>query len=334
MRTRRVIQPHFKQLFAEKGNYADSFGMADPKKEWGGAGAEGANKATDAGEGGGVKALLIRFSGSVSSSKCTCCGKTAYPTEAVDVDGVKYHKTCFKCVTCGVSLTLSTFSTAEGKLYCRRDVPKAVAKAGLQTVALVKQLEAQKLTSDAVGSPDIVARYATRDAAAQPPSSKDTAAAAAAAITAAAPPVPVSPCPVSSAEVSSPSPAPAEEEAVKEKAAVAAALEREDGAEAPPGGASAPAEAELAPAAPETPAPEAEAEENASPAPALAAEPADALDSSVDADVLGEANNVAQAIDTGEDREEEVEDILSEAKALGDDIEKEVSAKTESGSEK
>ena len=109
---------------------------------------------------------MNRFSGSVSTSKCPCCAKTAYPTEAVDVDGAKYHKMCFKCVTCGVALSLSTFSTAEGKVYCRRDVPKAVPKAGTQSIALIKQMEAQKLTSEAVGSPDVVARYAKKDASA------------------------------------------------------------------------------------------------------------------------------------------------------------------------
>jgi hypothetical protein len=94
---------------------ADSFGLADPKKEWGGA--EEAGEKENGGGGGGVKALMNRFSGSVSSSKCPCCGKTAYPAEAVDVDGCKYHKTCFKCVTCGVALSLSTFAPADVWLY-------------------------------------------------------------------------------------------------------------------------------------------------------------------------------------------------------------------------
>ena len=38
-----------------------------------------------------------------------------------------------------------------GKVYCRRDVPKAVAKgSGMSNISLVKQMEAQKLSSDAV----------------------------------------------------------------------------------------------------------------------------------------------------------------------------------------
>ena len=41
--------------------------------------------------------------------KCPGCAKTAYPVEAVEVDGSKWHKTCFKCSDCRVSLSLGTF---------------------------------------------------------------------------------------------------------------------------------------------------------------------------------------------------------------------------------
>lgn len=60
----------------------------------------------------------------LTRSACEKCGKSAFPIESVDIDGKKWHKSCFKCVECSVALTLSSFVKADGKLYCRRDVPK------------------------------------------------------------------------------------------------------------------------------------------------------------------------------------------------------------------
>lgn len=62
---------------------------------------------------------------------CARCGKVAYPIESVDVDGVTWHKACFKCKTCACTLTLSTFVTSNGELYCRKDVPKTRTTVGL-----------------------------------------------------------------------------------------------------------------------------------------------------------------------------------------------------------
>lgn len=60
----------------------------------------------------------------LTRSACEECGKSAFPIESVDIDGKKWHKSCFKCVECSVALTLSSFVKADGKLYCRRDLPK------------------------------------------------------------------------------------------------------------------------------------------------------------------------------------------------------------------
>jgi hypothetical protein len=155
----RAPQPHFKQLFAEKGNYGAAFGMADPKKAW--SASSPATKSAVTAEGaapGGVKSLAAKFGSVVASSKCPCCAKTAYPMESVEVNGETYHKGCFKCVTCGVSLNLGTFLASGGKLYCRRDVPKAEAKVGM-SVQLAAAMEAQRLASSAASSGDAVARY-------------------------------------------------------------------------------------------------------------------------------------------------------------------------------
>lgn len=133
--------------------------MADPKKTW--SASSPATKSAVTAEGaapGGVKSLAAKFGSVVASSKCPCCAKTAYPMESVEVNGETYHKGCFKCVTCGVSLNLGTFLASGGKLYCRRDVPKAEAKVGM-SVQLAAAMEAQRLASSAASSGDAVARY-------------------------------------------------------------------------------------------------------------------------------------------------------------------------------
>jgi len=142
-------KPHFKQLFATKGNYADAFGVADPKKSWR-ADADGSSDAS-----ANVRSLKHKFGGDVFSSpsaaastKCPCCAKTAYAAESYDVDGSKYHKGCFKCVTCGVSLSMETFVSQGANLYCKRDVPVSASR-GVMSKELIDAMAAQKLASKA-----------------------------------------------------------------------------------------------------------------------------------------------------------------------------------------
>lgn len=78
----------------------------------------------------------------LTRSACEKCGKSAFPIESVDIDGKKWHKSCFKCVECSVALTLSSFVKADGKLYCRRDVPKDAPG------ALRLKVSASKVTPD------------------------------------------------------------------------------------------------------------------------------------------------------------------------------------------
>ncbi|KAJ0581912.1 putative transcription factor interactor and regulator LIM family [Helianthus annuus] len=33
-----------------------------------------------------------------TQQKCKACGKTVYPMELFSVDGIDYHKSCFKCI--------------------------------------------------------------------------------------------------------------------------------------------------------------------------------------------------------------------------------------------
>ena len=65
----------------------------------------------------------------LARSPCQRCGKSAFPIESVDVNGKKWHKSCFKCQKCGLSLSLSTFVYANGEVFCRRDALKEGMKA-------------------------------------------------------------------------------------------------------------------------------------------------------------------------------------------------------------
>jgi uncharacterized membrane protein YgcG len=158
-------QPHFKQLFAEKGSYGESFGVVEPKKAWAATKATASPDGKSGGDGkapsaGSVKALGAKFGGTAAASKCPVCAKTAYQMESTEVNGEKYHAGCFKCATCGVKLSLSTFVAAEGKLFCRRDVPKKECSVGM-TTQIVAAMEAQRLVSDGKSSADPIARYAS-----------------------------------------------------------------------------------------------------------------------------------------------------------------------------
>ena len=170
-------KPHFKQLFAEKGgNYGEAFGLGDrttadeTKSRDDGtkdassvaAAAKKSNAAADATTKPRVSATTSaassRFGG--QKSACPVCDKTAYPMESVDVDGASIHKGCFKCVACGVRLSLTTYVKHGSSLYCKRDVPKQDAKVGL-SMTLATAMEAQRLASSAASSGDAVARYAS-----------------------------------------------------------------------------------------------------------------------------------------------------------------------------
>ena len=60
---------------------------------------------------------------------CGKCGKKVYKTEEMKGANKVWHKACFKCMdtTCNISLTTPTMLAHEGKIYCKKHVPKAKA---------------------------------------------------------------------------------------------------------------------------------------------------------------------------------------------------------------
>ena len=57
---------------------------------------------------------------------CPICKKRAYPLESENINGALLHKRCFKCSACHIQLTLKSFLSAQGKLYCKVHYPKPV----------------------------------------------------------------------------------------------------------------------------------------------------------------------------------------------------------------
>ncbi|ELP93073.1 hypothetical protein EIN_052980 [Entamoeba invadens IP1] len=52
-------------------------------------------------------------------SLCPVCNKKAYPMEAISIEGVTMHKTCFKCSVCKKVLSGSNFAKNHGVFYCK-----------------------------------------------------------------------------------------------------------------------------------------------------------------------------------------------------------------------
>lgn len=172
-------KPHFKQLFAEGGgSYASMTGEADPKRSWSTNKASGTEATSGSGDKSAspgpapspsVKALMGKFGGVSIDAKCPACDKTAYAAEAVDVDGAKWHKGCFRCAECKCSLSLMTVVQCEGKLWCTRDAPRNRHTKHMDgsSMEIRGAAEAQRLAQTAISSPDVVARYSTKDASAK-----------------------------------------------------------------------------------------------------------------------------------------------------------------------
>ncbi|KAG6431769.1 hypothetical protein SASPL_109852 [Salvia splendens] len=54
-----------------------------------------------------------------TTQKCHSCEKVVHFAEMFSANGVPYHKNCFKCDTCNGRLAISSYSTLDGKLYCK-----------------------------------------------------------------------------------------------------------------------------------------------------------------------------------------------------------------------
>ncbi|GMN66425.1 hypothetical protein TIFTF001_035495 [Ficus carica] len=59
----------------------------------------------------------MAFTGTLD--KCKACDKTVYVVDMMSLEGVPYHKSCFKCSHCKGTLSMSSYSWMDGVLYCK-----------------------------------------------------------------------------------------------------------------------------------------------------------------------------------------------------------------------
>jgi len=55
--------------------------------------------------------------------RCAECGKIVYVTEKLVILNKIFHKSCFKCSTCGKVLTMKNYAAVGGKSYCQPHYP-------------------------------------------------------------------------------------------------------------------------------------------------------------------------------------------------------------------
>ncbi|KAK1330972.1 hypothetical protein QTO34_008916 [Cnephaeus nilssonii] len=55
---------------------------------------------------------------------CARCGKIVYPTEKVNCLDKFWHKACFHCETCKMTLNMKNYKGYEKKPYCNAHYPK------------------------------------------------------------------------------------------------------------------------------------------------------------------------------------------------------------------
>ncbi|KAF5731717.1 putative Pollen-specific protein SF3 [Tripterygium wilfordii] len=59
----------------------------------------------------------MAFTGTLD--KCKACDRTVYVVDMLSLEGVPYHKSCFKCSHCKGTLVMSNYSSMDGVLYCK-----------------------------------------------------------------------------------------------------------------------------------------------------------------------------------------------------------------------
>merc|ERR1711874_909252 len=78
------------------------------------------------------------------SNDCKMCGKQVYQMEKIVAEKASWHKNCFRCKECNKNLSLETYQSHEGNLYCKPHFkelfqPKAVVED--ETVARQERLK-------------------------------------------------------------------------------------------------------------------------------------------------------------------------------------------------
>ncbi|KAK8603706.1 hypothetical protein V6N13_096179 [Hibiscus sabdariffa] len=68
-----------------------------------------------------------------TTNKCTACDKAVHFIELITIDGISYHKTCFRCSRCNGRLVMSNYRSMEGVLYCKPHFEQLFKEFGCNT---------------------------------------------------------------------------------------------------------------------------------------------------------------------------------------------------------
>ncbi|KAG5893856.1 hypothetical protein JTB14_002582 [Gonioctena quinquepunctata] len=79
---------------------------------------------------------------------CARCEKTVYPTEELKCLDKVWHKQCFKCKDCGMTLNMRSYKGFNKEPYCEAHIPKAKATTMAETPELKRIAENTKLQSN------------------------------------------------------------------------------------------------------------------------------------------------------------------------------------------
>ncbi|XP_011304653.1 LIM and SH3 domain protein Lasp isoform X2 [Fopius arisanus] len=79
---------------------------------------------------------------------CARCEKTVYPIEELKCLDKIWHKQCFKCQGCGMTLNMRTYKGFNKQPYCEAHIPKAKATTMAETPELKRIAENTKIQSN------------------------------------------------------------------------------------------------------------------------------------------------------------------------------------------
>ncbi|KAK3428695.1 LIM domain-containing protein PLIM2b [Eucalyptus grandis] len=70
----------------------------------------------------------MAFTGTLD--KCKACDKTVYVVDMLSLEGMPYHKNCFRCSHCNGHLVMSNYSSMDGVLYCKTHFEQLYKESG------------------------------------------------------------------------------------------------------------------------------------------------------------------------------------------------------------
>ncbi|KAF7258871.1 hypothetical protein EG68_03972 [Paragonimus skrjabini miyazakii] len=67
------------------------------------------------------------------SEKCVRCSKPVYANERIEAGDKVWHRLCFRCSVCGMSLNLNNYNQSDQILYCKKHYQDNVLAKNTQT---------------------------------------------------------------------------------------------------------------------------------------------------------------------------------------------------------